>query len=141
MQLHCSVLFVMTSNPKHRSSKSQTKTSQSPDTPEYNQIGRSKVTERHQTTIPVAVRSFLGLSPRDDIQYSLAPDGQHIIIEKAVPDDDGSDPLVEVYLDFLEKTVVNDPGLLKPLDEDFILQALELAEGVEYDLDAPLEDG
>ena len=43
----------------------------------------SKLTSKAQTTIPQAVRSVLGLSPGDEIAYTIAEG--HVLLTKANP--------------------------------------------------------
>lgn len=39
-------------------------------------MGRSRLTAKAQTTVPLAVRRALGIAPGDDIVWTVEPDGR-----------------------------------------------------------------
>ena len=39
----------------------------------------STLTDRYQTTVPEAVRQFLGLGKRDKLRYTLKPNGEVVL--------------------------------------------------------------
>lgn len=96
------------------------------------------LTDKYQNTVPAAVRKALNLRKRDKVAYVIR-DGQ-VILEKAEPEDAQVDPAVQAFLGFLEREMIADPQRLKPFGGETSRRAAELVEGVEVDLDAPLED-
>ena len=94
------------------------------------------LTDKYQNTVPAAVRKALNLRKRDKVAYVIR-DGQ-VILEKA--EDDQVDPAVQAFLGFLEREMVSNPQRLKPFGGEMPRRAAELVDGVEVDLDAPLED-
>ena len=96
------------------------------------------LTDKYQNTVPAAVRKALNLRKRDKVAYVIR-DGQ-VILEKATSEDAQVDPVVQAFLGFLEREMIADPQRLKPFGGETSRRAAELVEGVEVDLDAPLED-
>ena len=96
------------------------------------------LTDKYQNTVPAAVRKALRLGKRDKIAYVIR-DGQ-VILEKAEAQDDQVDPAVQAFLGFLEREMVNNPLRLQPFGGETRRRAAELVEGMDVDLDAPLED-
>lgn len=84
------------------------------------------------------MRKALHLGKRDKIAYVIR-DGQ-VILEKAEPPDDQVDPAVQAFLGFLEREMVNTPQRLRPFGGETGRRAAELVEGMDVDLDAPLDD-
>ncbi|OOY07162.1 type II toxin-antitoxin system PrlF family antitoxin [Thioclava sp. F36-7] len=96
------------------------------------------LTDKYQNTVPAAVRKALHLSKRDKIAYVIR--GGRVTLEKAEPQDDQVDPAVQAFLGFLEREMVNNPQRLKPFGGATSRRAAELVEGMDVDLDAPLDD-
>ncbi len=96
------------------------------------------LTDKYQNTVPAAVRKALHLGKRDKIAYVIR-DGQ-VILEKSETKNDQVDPAVQAFLGFLEREMTTNPQRLKPFGGETTRRAAELVEGVEVDLDAPLED-
>ncbi len=96
------------------------------------------LTDKYQNTVPAAVRKALQLGKRDKIAYVIR--GGQVILEKAEPKDDQVDPAVQAFLGFLEREMISNPQRLKPFGGETPRRAAELVDGVEVDLDAPLED-
>jgi antitoxin PrlF len=96
------------------------------------------LTDKYQNTVPAAVRKALHLGKRDKIAYIIR-DGQ-VVLEKAEPQDDRVDPAVQAFLGFLEREMINDPKRLRPFGGEKARQAAELVEGMDVDLDAPLDE-
>lgn len=96
------------------------------------------LTDKYQNTVPAAVRKTLNLGKRDKIAYVIR--GGQVILEKAQPQDERIDPAVQAFLGFLKREMVTDPQRLKPFGGDTARRAAELVEGMEVDLDAPLDD-
>lgn len=95
------------------------------------------ITERGQTTVPAPIRKMLALGKRDRVVFRGLADGT-VVIEKHQANDE-DDPALSAFLDFLGKDIAHRPQALKPIDADWIAYAKELVEGVEVDLDAPLD--
>ncbi|WP_372922727.1 type II toxin-antitoxin system PrlF family antitoxin [Roseovarius sp.] len=95
------------------------------------------LTDKYQSTVPAAVRQTLHLGKRDRIAYVIR-DGQ-VILEKVETWDNQVDPAVQAFLGFLECEMTTNPQRLKPFGGEATRRAAELVEGVEIDLDAPLE--
>lgn len=95
------------------------------------------LTDKYQSTVPAAVRKALHLGKRDKIAYVIR--GGQVILEKAKPQDDQVDPAVQAFLGFLEREMVSNPQRLKPFGGETSRRAAELVEGMDVDLDAPLD--
>ena len=96
------------------------------------------LTDKYQNTVPAAVRKALNLRKRDKVAYVIR--GGQVILEKAENQNDQVDPTVQAFLGFLEREMVSNPQRLKAFGGETSRRAAELVEGVEVDLDAPLED-
>lgn len=96
------------------------------------------LTDKYQNTVPAAVRKALHLGKRDKIAYVIR--GGQVILEKAESQDDQVDPAVQAFLGLLEREMVNNPQRLKPFGGETSRRAAELVEGMDVDLDAPLDD-
>lgn len=95
----------------------------------------SKLTDRYQTTVPSGVRNQLKLGKGDRIRYCTEPNGR-VYIEAVRKSE--HDPVLGAFLEFLEKDMAAHPEHLRAVDENAILRAVNLVEGVDVDLDAPL---
>ena len=100
---------------------------------------QSTLTDRYQTTIPESVRQVLGLKKRDKIQYEIEPDGRVFLYKAMTEQDVAEDPVVDAFLSFLEKDMVDHPEHIKPLSAKILQEAVELTKDVDINLDAPLE--
>lgn len=96
------------------------------------------LTDKYQNTVPSAVRTALGLGKRDKVRYIIR--GDEIVLQKAEASEQAEDPVVLSFLDFLQRDMIDNPGHLSPLSAVLIDEARALTKGVEFDLDAPLED-
>ncbi len=96
----------------------------------------STLTDRYQTTVPETVRRALHLSKRDKIQYTIRPDGE-VILSRAVADD-GADPGLVPFLEFLARELAEHPERLKAVDAGFVRRIRSLVSGVAVDLNTPL---
>lgn len=96
------------------------------------------LTDKYQNTVPAPVRKALNLSKRDKIAYIVQ--GGRVTLEKATDTGDQVDPVVQAFLGFLEREMVENPQRLRPFGGETVRRAGELVEGVDVDLDAPLED-
>ena len=75
----------------------------------------STLTSKNQTTIPEPVRKALGLGKQDKIRFSVLEGGQ-VLLEKNISEQDEfeSDPVVGHFLHFLETSMLETPGSIKP---------------------------
>ena len=99
-------------------------------------IAESKVTERYQTTLPAAVRKALGLRKHDRLAYEIDADGSVRLrrVEESV------DPVLEKFAAFIARDIEQNPENAKPVSVDLVERAKALIEGMDSDLDAPLEE-
>jgi antitoxin PrlF len=102
----------------------------------------SKLTTKSQTTLPAGVRDALGIVPGDWLSYEIEHDFA-IIRRKAPPiaalADDGDDPAITAFLNFIERDLCRHPEQLRELPQGMIDRARELVAGIEVDLDAPID--
>ncbi|WPC98654.1 type II toxin-antitoxin system PrlF family antitoxin [Proteus terrae] len=94
----------------------------------------SKITERHQTTIPASIREALHLSGGDRIHYKLLSTGDVLISRHS---DGSKDPVMASFLNFLAQDITNHPQTIQPLD---ISRGFELIEGMDINLDDDITD-
>jgi antitoxin PrlF len=97
----------------------------------------SVITAKSQTTLPSGVRKALGVGPGDRLAYVV--EGDRAVIMKAKPTATDEDPVVDAFLAFLEHDMVAHPDRLAGLTTELIESARALTDGVEADLDAPIE--
>ena len=95
----------------------------------------STLTDRYQTTIPEAVRTQLGLSKRDQLNYTIDETGS-VTLRRA--DTDEHDPALRPFLASLERDLAAHPEHLRSL-EGIRTELLTLTQGAEFDLSAPLD--
>lgn len=95
----------------------------------------STLTDRYQTTIPEAVRTQLGLSKRDQLNYTIDETGT-VTLRRAHTDE--HDPALRPFLVLLERDIATHPERLESL-EGMQSDLLALTEGVTFDLNAPLD--
>ncbi len=55
--------------------------------------------------------------------------------------DEQIEPAVQAFLGFLERDMVANPQRLRPFGSETTQRAAELVDGVDIDLDAPLDNG
>lgn len=96
----------------------------------------STLTDRYQTTIPETVRRALHLNKRDKIRFTVKDDGE-VIVSKVEVDDD---PAIGKFLNFLADDIANNPSHIQGLSENLQVRIHHLTQGVELDLDSPLND-
>lgn len=95
----------------------------------------SKITDKGQTTVPKAVRNALGVREGDQIAFKVAASG--VSVRRA--DEVREDPAIGAFLSFLERDIENSPENLKTLTPDWATHIAKLVEGIEVDLDSPIE--
>ena len=98
----------------------------------------STLTQRYQTTIPAPVRQALNLNKNDKIRYTIESDNK-VTISRVVEEKE-SDPILGSFLKFLAKDMKENPEHIQAISPDLVNRAKSLTEGVDIDLDAPLED-
>ena len=96
----------------------------------------STLTERHQTTIPKGVRDALGLRGGDKLTYRV--EGDQVVVAKAGAQT--TDPYLGPFLDLLARDIRDRPAALQPVTQTYVETLTALVEGVEVDLDAPLDE-
>jgi antitoxin PrlF len=97
----------------------------------------STLTDRYQTTIPESIRKVLGLKKRDKLCYTIDSECR-VIITKLDPVN--NDPILEKFLNFLERDLEKNPQNLNSTSLDLYNRIHSLVADVEVDLDAPLSD-
>jgi len=102
----------------------------------YSLISESTLTDKNQTTVPKSVRDILHLGKKDKINYSLSDDGS-VVISKAKLDEI-EDPVLDSFFAFLENDIKQHPNQLQSMPTELREQSSKLTEGIEVDLDAPL---
>jgi antitoxin PrlF len=98
----------------------------------------STLTDRYQTTVPETVRRALHLSKRDKLHYSIRSNGEVILSRAAAQE--GADPVLDHFLNFLTKDMINHPERLLFLDVSLQQRIQALVQNVELDLNAPLSE-
>ncbi|MEX2543195.1 MAG: type II toxin-antitoxin system PrlF family antitoxin [Trueperaceae bacterium] len=101
-------------------------------------LSESTLTSRGQTTIPSPIRKALGLTAADKIRFVLHDDNT-VTLTRAEQETE-NDPIVKRFLQFLEQDTLENPTHLQALTPTVISRARSLVEGVEVDLEVPLED-
>lgn len=96
------------------------------------------LTDKYQNTVPTAVRKALNLRKRDKVAYVIR--GGQVIFEKVESEEDQVDPAVQAFLGYLEREMVANPQRLKPFGGETTHRAAGLVDGMDIDLDAPLDD-
>ena len=100
-------------------------------------FAESKVTDRYQTTLPSSVRKALGITKQDKIAYGIGPDGK-VYLTRIEPEE--SDPVLTKFAAFLAKDIEQNPENVRPVGSDLIARSKALIEGMNSDLNAPLEE-
>lgn len=100
-------------------------------------ITESTLTDRYQTTVPDAVRRALHLGKREKIRYTIQPDG-NVLMSRVDPDE--ADPVLGSFLSFLANDMQANPQRLKAATPELVSRIQSLIDGIEVDLDAPLDD-
>lgn len=75
----------------------------------------SSLTDRYQTTVPARIRKALGLGKKDKLKWLIDESGA-IIIRKSGKEPEHFDPVLDSWLGFIEKDVLEHPERLIPLD-------------------------
>lgn len=99
----------------------------------------SKLTDRYQTTVPETVRRALKLNKRDKIHYVIRQNGE-VVLTRATSSE-GEDPALGSFLDFLARDIAGHPEHIQAVEGALMRRIKSLTEGVEVDLNAPLQEG
>ena len=97
----------------------------------------SKLTDRCQTTVPETVRRALKLNKRDKIHYVIRQNGE-VVLTRAT--NEGDDPALGSFLDFLARDIAEHPEHIQAVEGALIQRIQSLTEGIEVDLDVPLQE-
>lgn len=98
----------------------------------------SAVTERYQTTVPNGVRKALGVQGRDRLVWEIR--GDEAIVRRApVAVEEEDDPALEPFLRLLAADIEAHPERLQGIPEDLFRRWTAIAEGVEVNLNEPIE--
>lgn len=95
----------------------------------------STLTDRYQTTVPNAVRRALGLGKRDRIRYVVQANGS-VVLRRA---EEGDDPVLGAFLDFLAADIANHPRNVLPVGAGLARRMRSLTRGVKVDPEAALD--
>lgn len=101
-------------------------------------VVEAELTDCYQTTVPEAVRRALQLGDKDKIRYTIHVSGE-VILSRIQESADY--PSQYHFLASLAGDIDKSPQHLQRLDADFVKKIQSLVEGVEVNLDAPLEEG
>ena len=97
----------------------------------------STLTERYQTTVPSVVRKALHLGKKDKIRFTVEPNGS-VTLSRAESNED--DPALNAFLSFLGNDIEQHPETIQALSPDMRTSIQSLTEGVDLDLNAPLDE-
>jgi antitoxin PrlF len=104
---------------------------------------QATLTARYQTTVPTAIRKFLGLNANDKLEYTVDDDGR-VVLTKGDPTDhsDQFDPAVDEFLKFLGREIQSNPGRLqvvtKELSDRIFARVRNLP--LDFDINEPLTE-
>jgi antitoxin PrlF len=99
----------------------------------------STLTDKYQTTVPEPIRRVLGVNKRDQLAYRVSPRGDVILVKRS-KEEEHADPVVARFLNLLERDIAEHRENVRPATDALLEHALALTAGVEYDINAPLED-
>jgi antitoxin PrlF len=95
----------------------------------------STISAKGQTTVPKVIRQALSLNEGDQIAFRI--DDKGVTLRRA--DATREDPAIASFLAFLAKDIETSPQNVKALSPALAERIAALVEGVELDLDAPIE--
>jgi len=95
---------------------------------------RSTLTDRAQTTVPSAIRKVIGAEPGATLRWTVLDSGG-VLVECEPPEHD--DPAIAAFLALLEGDIKK--GNVQAMPVDLLAEGRSLVDGVEVDLDAPLQ--
>lgn len=95
----------------------------------------STITSKGQTTVPKAVRQFLGVRGGDQIAFRI--EGDQVTV--AAVDTEHQDPVIGKFLDLVAADLEKRPAAAKPLSKAFAKRMAALAKRKKVDVDEPIE--
>lgn len=95
----------------------------------------STLTAKGQTTVPKPIRQALSLREGDQIAFRV--DEKGVTLRRV--DAAREDPAIASFLSFLARDIEKSPQNLKTLSPDLAKRIASLVEGIEVDLDAPID--
>lgn len=95
----------------------------------------STITAKGQTTIPKSVRQALGVDYGGKIAFRV--DAHGVSVRRA--DAEHDDPAIDRFLTFLAEDIKRRPEVLATLSPALAERIAALTDGVEVDLDAPID--
>lgn len=95
----------------------------------------STITAKGQTTVPKSIRQALGVDYGGRIAFVVDENG--VSVRRA--DADGSDPVIDGFLNFLARDMEAHPERIEAIPPDLARRIAGLTEGMEIDLDAAIE--
>ncbi|MEN9798502.1 MAG: hypothetical protein RL653_2198 [Pseudomonadota bacterium] len=96
---------------------------------------RSTLTAKGQTTVPRAIRQFLGLKEGDELAFRV--EGQQVVV--VAVEAEHEDPIVGEFLRFLARDMAKRPRALEPLSREFAGRVRKLVKGTRVNLEAPID--
>ena len=97
----------------------------------------STLTDRYQTTVPSVVRKALHLGKKDKITFTVEPNGS-VTLSRSEQSD--GDLALNAFLEFLGNDIQAHPENIQALTPDMKQTVDTLIQGVDIDLDVPLND-
>lgn len=95
----------------------------------------STITAKGQTTVPKAIRQALGVGAGDQIAFRVDEHGVTVHRVEAAHED----PAIGAFLAFLAKDIEANPQNISGLPADLKSRIGTLVEGVEFEMDEPLD--
>lgn len=98
----------------------------------------STLTERYQTTVPNGVRKALGVRGKDRLVWEIRGD-EAVVRRASATEDAEDDPALEPFLRLITADIEAHPERLQTVPADLYRRWMAVIEGVEVDLDEPIE--
>ena len=76
-----------------------------------------------------------------DMEADVIAPGRLLVRKRSHGEKEDEDPVLSAYLAFLQKQMVANPGLMRPLTEEDVVGLDDLLAGVEYDKEETLDEG
>ncbi len=95
----------------------------------------STLTAKGQTTVPKPIRQALSLREGDQIAFRV--DEKGVTLRRV--DEARQDPAIASFLSFLARDIEKSPQNLKAFSPDLAKRIASLVDGIEVDLDAPID--
>ncbi|MUL39080.1 type II toxin-antitoxin system PrlF family antitoxin [Gloeocapsopsis dulcis] len=97
----------------------------------------STLTRKSQITIPREIIRMLGLKEGDKVKLFVQKDGT-VLLSRV--EEVKEDPVLEKFLNLLEKDIEENPFHLKSIPNDLLERAVELVGHLDVNLDEDLQD-